>query len=101
MTKGSGTDTSSGCVDSQSATTTAAEFDGVYTCTGSVDDNGEMSWGGGSYSSPSNTDTGPCYGAHGFSFTANLKVGDTVTCRAGSWGGEVGCTISCCGTPAP
>jgi hypothetical protein len=98
---GSGTDTSSGCVDSKSATTTPAEYDGVYTCTGSVDDNGEMSWGGGSYSSPSSTDTGPCYGAHSFSFTANLKKGSTVTCMAGSWGGDVGCTITCCGTAAP
>lgn len=94
---GSGSDPSKPCVDFVTATTTAATVDGLYQCTGSVDDQANITWSGGSFSSPADQPgVGPCYGAHNFSFNANLKIGDTVTCNAGSWGGPVSCSINCC-----
>ena len=85
------------CVEFLTATTTAATIDSLYECTGSVDDQANITWSGGSFFSPAaNPWFGPCYGAHSFSFNANLKIGDTVTCNAGSWGGAVGCSINCC-----
>ena len=100
--EGSYGDPSGPCVDSTTATTTAAKVAGLYQCTGGVDDKGEMTWPGGSFSSPASMpDVGPCYGAHDFSFTASLGVGDTVSCNAGSWGGGIECHLSCCLVTAP
>jgi hypothetical protein len=60
-------------------------------------DQANITWSGGSFSSPADQPgVGPCYGGHNFSFNANLKIGDTVTCNAGSWGGAVSCSINCC-----
>jgi len=96
------TDPSSPCVDFITATTTPATISGLYKCTGSVDDQGNMTWPGGSFFSPANQPSvGPCYGAHDFEFYANLNVGDTVSCEAGSWGGPNNCNISCCFVSAP
>jgi hypothetical protein len=86
-------------VDFVTATTTAAAQAGLYQCTGGVDDSGELTWPGGSFSSPSTG--GQCYGAHNFSFTASLAVGDTISCNAGSWGGNIECNLSCCLITAP
>jgi hypothetical protein len=67
-----------------------------------VDDQGNMTWAGGSFFSPAGQPgVGPCFGAHNFEFYANLNIGDTVSCEAGSWGGNVGCNISCCFVSAP
>jgi len=72
---------------------------GFYRCTGGVDDSGFLTWPGGSFDSPATIP--PCFGAHSFSFYAKLNVGETVTCYAGSYGGRVGCSISCCLVKAP
>lgn len=94
---GTGNNQNGPCVDFVTATTTAATMDGLYVCTGGVDDQANITWSGGSFFSPANQpNVGPCYGAHNFSFNANLQKGDTVTCNAGSWGGPVGCSINCC-----
>lgn len=100
--RGSSGDPAGPCVHFTTATTTPAKVAGLYQCTGGVDDQGEMTWPGGSFSSPASMPSvGPCYGAHNFSFTASLDVGDTVTCNAGSWGGGIECHLSCCLIIAP
>lgn len=96
---GTGYDPNGPCVDFITAITTPATVSGLYKCTGGVDDQGNMTWPGGSFFSPA--DFAPCYGAHNFEFYANLNIGDTVSCEAGSWGGPNGCNISCCFVSAP
>jgi hypothetical protein len=100
--QGTGTNQSGPCVDFITATTTPATVSGLHKCTGGVDDQGNMTWPGGSFFSPSNQPSvGPCFGAHNFEFYAKLNTGDTVSCEAGSWGGPVTCIISCCLVTAP
>lgn len=98
--QGTGTNPNGPCVDFTSATTGPSKASALYSCTGHVDDSGEITWSGGSYSSPA-TGPGPCFGAHNFSFTAFINKGGTVTCNASSWGGTVGCSITCCIIVAP
>jgi len=97
-----GTNTEGPCVDFVNAVSDPAPCRGLYTCSGGVDDQAEISWPGGSFFSPADQpNVGPCYGAHDFSFTAYLNKKDTITCRAGSWGGPVGCNFSCTKIKAP
>jgi hypothetical protein len=99
---GGGGDPSGPCRDFLTVETTPATKAGLYKCTGGVDDEGQMTWDGGSYFSPANQPSvGPCYGAHGFEFNATLNIGDTVSCQAGSWGGIYECSITCCYISAP
>ena len=100
---GSGEDTSGPCVDFLDAITdTGAPVEGIYNCTGGADDQGNWTWSGGSHFKPAGQpNVGPCFGAGGTSFIANLKQGDKVKCEAGSWGGNVGCNMNCCLQGAP
>lgn len=99
---GTGSDESGPCVDFLTATTTGAPEEGLYKCVGGVDDQATVSWPGGSFFSPANQpEKGPCYGSHGFSFNAGFKVDEVAQCQAGSWGGGVGCELTCCLIPAP
>ena len=98
----SGGDSSGPCNDFVNAVSNPAPCKGLYNCYGGVDDQGEISWAGGSFfSAADQPNVGPCYGAHNFSFTAYLNKNDTITCRAGSWGGPVGCNFSCTKITAP
>ena len=100
--QGSGTDSSGPCVDFLSATSDKANYTGVYDCTGGADDEGTWTWSGGSHFKPAGQpNVGPCYGAGGTSFVANMQRGQTMKCRAGSWGGNVGCDLNCCLQQAP
>lgn len=100
--EGTGGNPSGPCVDFITAKTTKAIIPGLYKCTGYVDDQGNMTWPGGSFFSPAQQpNIGPCYGGHEFEFYANLNIGDIVSCNAGSWGGGNGCNISCCVVLAP
>jgi len=94
--------TSGPCVDFIGATSTGARTTGVYACTGGADDEGTWTWPGGSHFKPANQpNVGPCYGASGTSFTAFLSRGDTMSCKAGSWGSSVSCDFRCCPQAAP
>lgn len=99
---GKGENPAGPCVDFDTMITTEVPQDGFYLCTGGVDDEATITWSGGSFFSPAAfPESGPCYGAHLFSFSANFTAGDKIECVAGSWGGRVGCNINCCLVPAP
>jgi hypothetical protein len=98
---GSGTDENGPCVDFLSAVTTSgAQVTGLYNCSGGVDDQGTWTWSGGSKFRPA-SGPGPCYGAGSISWVAALNKGARMRCRAGSWGGNVGCSMNCCLQEAP
>lgn len=100
---GSGTDQTGPCADFLNASTNEAKYDGVYSCLASADDEGTWTWPGGSHYKPAFYEpyVGPCYGAGSTSFIAILKEGDKVKCKAGSWGGDIGCNMTCCIITAP
>lgn len=90
------------CRDFLTTKTDKVQIEGLYSCVGSVDDAAQISWPGGTFSSPAAQPwVGPCYGAHAFSFNAMFKEDDIVTCTAGSWGIIYGCQIKCCYISAP
>jgi hypothetical protein len=99
---GVGKDESGPCVDFLTTTTEPAPQTGLYECKGLVDDQGTITWSGGSFFSPANQqNVGPCFGGHEFTFTAFFQQGQTVSCEAGSWGDFIGCEMLCCLIPAP
>lgn len=90
------------CNDFVNAVSDPAPCRGLYSCSGGSDDQAEISWAGGSLFFPAAIPSvGPCYGVTSFSFTAYLNKGDSITCRAGSWGGPVSCNFSCTKIKAP
>jgi hypothetical protein len=100
---GPGTDQSGPCVDFLTATSTKANYTGVYDCIGNSDDEGTWTWPAGSlYLPATDPGTGPCYGTNiGVSFVASMQKNQTMKCRGGSWGGNVGCDLNCCLQQAP
>lgn len=97
FTIGTGIDETGPCVDFLTTITDAAPETGLYECTGLVDDQATITWPAGRFFSPANQpNVGPCYGAHEFSFTAFIQKNQTISCEAGSWGGNIGCEINCC-----
>ena len=103
LEQGPGNDPFGPCVNFRTATSTKANYTGVYDCTGSADDEGTWTWPGGSHFKPAIyfPPQGPCYGAGGTSFIANMQKDQKMKCRAGSWGGDVGCSLNCCLQQAP
>lgn len=95
-----GGNTSGPCRDFRTATSDTANYTGVYDCTGGADDEGTWTWPGGSHFKPA-SGPGPCYGAGGTSFIANMQKDQKMKCRAGSWGDGVGCNLNCCLQQAP
>ena len=99
---GSGTDQSGPCVDFLSATSDKVNYTGVYDCTGGADDEGTWTWPDGSHFKPADQpNVGPCFGAGGTVFVANMEKDQKMKCRGGSWGGNVGCEFNCCLREAP
>jgi hypothetical protein len=82
------------CVDFVNGVGNKAIIPGEYKCSYVVDDDGEVSWGGGR-EKHSATGPGPCYGAGGGEFTTTFKKCDKMRCSAGSWGGPNVCNGQC------
>ena len=91
------------CADFLGATSDMAKYTGFYDCVGYSDDEGLWTWPGGSLYRPASIPSiGPCYGANvNVQFSANMKKGQTMRCRGGSYGGGVGCSLDCCVRGAP
>ena len=74
---------------------------GMYDCAGGRDDRATVTWSGGSANFETGNPEKYCAGAGSWSVSIYLEKNQKVQCLAQSWGGPIGCSISCCLVQAP